>query len=95
MFWEEFFTHTDIFREVVELFMERMIATNPAEALSSEAIVSDTLGPKVSSVEATLAVPMMSRSPTPNHSMVKEKNLQQRKSRKRRCRYTLPQGRIL
>jgi len=53
--------------------MERMNATNPVEALSSEVVVYDMPGLKVSSVEVTPAVPTTSRSPRPKKTMAKEK----------------------
>lgn len=46
-----------------ELFIEKMTSTNPTEALSLEAVVSNMLGREISSMEATPHVPTMLRSP--------------------------------
>jgi len=53
-------------------FIEKMTTSNPAKAIGSEATVSDAQGPKVSSMEATPAVPTMSRSPRPKQTVIKK-----------------------
>jgi len=73
VFWEDFFTHTDVSLEARELFMEKMTATNHAEAVSVVVVVLDTPGPEISDAKAIPVVPTMSRSPKPKNSMEKEK----------------------
>jgi len=51
-FWEEFIDHIDISLETHELFIEKITATNPTEA-----IVSNPPGLEISSVEAMPVVP--------------------------------------
>lgn len=63
--------------------MERMTATNPVEALSLEAIVSDMLGMEVSSMEVMPALPTVLRFPRLKQTMAKEKKPTSKKKRKK------------
>ena len=55
--------------------MQKMTATIPTEALSSEVAVSDTRGLEVWSVYATLAMLTVPRSLRPKQNMEKDKQL--------------------
>jgi len=50
-----------------------MTATNPAESISFEVIVSDAPGLESSSMEATTHMPTMPRLPRQKQSAIKEK----------------------
>lgn len=75
-FWEEFVTcplFVSYSAAAHEILIEKMTGNNPTEAISSEAIVSHTLGPKVSTMGATPIVPMTPRFPRPKQTVTKDK----------------------